>query len=116
MLQATCRPQQTREDKRQIRELEREITRKEKALAETAALLYRTALEPKGFQRKRYPHRLVLYGDNGATLKPTCSVLVMLQWLQIESSYSRPWVSDDNPYAEAVFRTAQSFPPRASRA
>jgi len=51
----------------------------------------------------------VLHGDNGATLKAT-TVLAMLQWLGIAPSYSRPRVSDDNPYAEAVFRTAKYRP------
>ncbi len=51
----------------------------------------------------------VLHGDNGATLKAT-SVLAMLQWLNIEPSYSRPRVSDDNAYAEALFRTAKYRP------
>ena len=55
------------------------------------------------------PVRPVLYGDNGATLKGT-TVLAMLHWLGIEPSYSRPRVSDDNPYAEAVFRTAKYRP------
>jgi hypothetical protein len=31
----------------------------------------------------------------------------MLNWLGIKPSYSRPRVSDDNPYAEALFRTAK---------
>src|SRR5580700_247120 len=53
--------------------------------------------------------RPVLHGDNGATLKGT-TVLAMLHWLGIEPSYSRPRVSDDNPYAEAVFRTAKYRP------
>jgi putative transposase len=52
------------------------------------------------------PVRPVLHGDNGATLKGT-TVLAMLHWLGIEPSYSRPRVSDDNPYAEALFRTAK---------
>ena len=51
----------------------------------------------------------VLHGDNGATLKAT-SVLAMLQWLGVAPSYSRPRVSDDNPYAEALFRTAKYRP------
>lgn len=37
--QARASPQQTREDRRRIQELERELRRKDKALAETAALL-----------------------------------------------------------------------------
>jgi transposase InsO family protein len=51
----------------------------------------------------------VLHGDNGATLKAT-TVLAMLNWLGIEPSYSRPRVSDDNAYAEALFRTAKYRP------
>jgi hypothetical protein len=34
----------------------------------------------------------------------------MLQWLGIEPSYSRPRVSDDNAFAEALFRTAKYRP------
>src|ERR1700722_10901151 len=55
------------------------------------------------------PVKPVLHGDNGATLKGT-TVLAMLNWLGIEPSYSRPRVSDDNPHAEAVFRTAKYRP------
>lgn len=51
----------------------------------------------------------VLHGDNGATLKAT-TVLAMLYWLSITPSYSRPRVSDDNAYAEALFRTAKYRP------
>ena len=39
----------------------------------------------------------------------------MLHWLGIEPSYSRPRVSDDNAFAEALFRTAKyrpEFPPK----
>jgi transposase InsO family protein len=51
----------------------------------------------------------VLHGDNGSTLKAT-SVLAMLHWLGVKPSYSRPRVSDDNAYAEALFRTAKYRP------
>ena len=51
----------------------------------------------------------VLHGDNGATLKAT-TVLAMLHWLGIAPSYSRPRVSNDNAYAESVFRTAKYRP------
>ena len=37
--EARASPQQTKQDRRRIRELEREVRRKDKALAETAALL-----------------------------------------------------------------------------
>lgn len=56
----------------------------------------------------------VLHGDNGATLKAT-TVLAMLHWLGVKPSYSRPRVSNDNPYAESLFRTAKyrpEFPPQ----
>jgi putative transposase len=55
------------------------------------------------------PVKPILHGDNGATLKAT-TVLAMLHWLGIEPSYSRPRVSDDNPFAEALFRTAKYRP------
>jgi putative transposase len=53
--------------------------------------------------------RPLLHGDNGSTLKAT-TVLAMLHWLGIEPSYSRPRVSDDNAFAEALFRTAKYRP------
>jgi transposase InsO family protein len=51
----------------------------------------------------------VLHGDNGSTLKAT-TVLATLNWLGVKPSYSRPRVSDDNAYAEALFRTAKYRP------
>ena len=51
----------------------------------------------------------VLHGDNGSTLKAT-TVLAMLYWLGVKPSYSRPRVSDDNAYAESLFRTAKYRP------
>jgi putative transposase len=53
--------------------------------------------------------RPVLHGDNGASLKST-TVLAMLQWLGVKPSYSRPRVSDDNAFSEALFRTAKYRP------
>ena len=34
----------------------------------------------------------------------------MLQWLGVKPAYSRPRVSDDNAYAESLFRTAKYRP------
>ena len=51
----------------------------------------------------------VLHGDNGSTLKAT-TVLAMLYWLGVKPSYSRPRVSDDNAFAESLFRTAKYHP------
>jgi transposase InsO family protein len=55
------------------------------------------------------PCKPVLHGDNGSTLKAT-TVLAMLHWLGVKPSYSRPRVSDDNAFAEALFRTAKYRP------
>ena len=51
----------------------------------------------------------MLHGDNGATLEAT-TVLAMLHWLGVKPSYSRPRVSDDNAFAESLFRTAKYRP------
>ena len=75
--------------------------------AEHAAHLARRTALAEGIHAK--PVRPVLHGDNGATLKAT-TVLAMLHWLGIEPSYSRPRVSDDNAFAEALFRTAKYRP------
>jgi putative transposase len=80
--------------------------------AEHAAHLARRTALSEGIHAK--PTRPVLHGDNGATLKAT-TVLAMLHWLGIMPSYSRPRVSDDNAFVEALFRTAKyqpAFPPR----
>lgn len=71
-----------------------------------AHLVQRTALAEGIHAALEKP---VLHGDNGATLKAT-TVLAMLHWLDIKPSYSRPRVSDDNAYAESLFRTAKYRP------
>jgi hypothetical protein len=75
--------------------------------AEHAAHLARRGALAEGIHAM--PARPVLHGDNGATLKAT-TVLAMLHWLGIKPSYSRPRVSDDNAFAEALFRTAKYRP------
>ena len=70
-----------------------------------AHLVRRTALA-EGIAMGNKP---VLHGDNGSTLKAT-TVIAMLQYLGITASYSRPRVSDDNAYAESLFRTAKYRP------
>jgi putative transposase len=75
--------------------------------AEHAAhLARRTALAEGVHARSPRP---VLHGDNGPSVKAT-TVLAMLHWLGIQPSHSRPRVSDDNPFAEALFRTAKYRP------
>jgi putative transposase len=75
--------------------------------AEHAAHLARRTALAEGVHAM--PVRPVLHGDNGATLNAT-TVLAMLHWLGIEPSHSRPRVSDDNAFAEALFRTAKYRP------
>jgi putative transposase len=69
-------------------------------------LVRRTALAEGVHAMAQKP---VLHGDNGSTVKAT-TVLAMLSWLGIKASHSRPRVSDDNAYIEALFRTTKYRP------
>jgi transposase InsO family protein len=75
--------------------------------AEHAAHLVRRTALAEGIHARAL--RPVLHGDNGPSVKGT-TVLAMLHWLGIAPSHSRPRVSDDNAYAEALFRTAKYRP------
>ena len=55
------------------------------------------------------PTRLVLHADNGGPMKGS-TMLATLQRLGVVASFSRPHVSDDNPYVEALFRTLKFRP------
>ena len=55
------------------------------------------------------PKGLVLHSDNGTPMRGS-TMLATLQWLGIVPSFSRPHVSDDNPYSEALFRTLKHGP------
>lgn len=60
------------------------------------------------------PGTLTLHADRGSSMrsKPVADLLVDLG---IVKSHSRPYVSDDNPYSEAQFKTLKyqpDFPPR----
>ena len=55
------------------------------------------------------PEGLVLHADNGGPMKGS-TMLATLQRLGIVASFSRPSVSDDNPYSEALFRTLKYRP------
>jgi len=52
---------------------------------------------------------LVLHMDNGAPMKGA-PMLRALQGLRITASYSRPRVSNDNPFVESLFSTCKSRP------
>lgn len=55
------------------------------------------------------PRRLVLHADNGGPMKGS-TMLATLQRLGVAASFSRPAVSNDNPYSESVFRTLKYRP------
>lgn len=57
---------------------------------------------------------LVLHSDNGGPMKGT-TMVAMMEWLGISASFSRPGVSDDNPFSEAVFRTLKYRPEYPAR-
>lgn len=52
---------------------------------------------------------LVLHSDNGSPMKGA-TMLATLQRLGVVPSFSRPSVSDDNPYSESLFRTLKYTP------
>lgn len=52
---------------------------------------------------------LVLHSDNGSPMKGS-SLMATLDNLGIASSYSRPRVSNDNAFAESIFRTCKYRP------
>ena len=64
-------------------------------------LVSRAALAERCFHTN-----LVLHADNGSPQKSS-TLRVTLDRLGIRTSFSRPRVSDDNPYSEALFRTTK---------
>lgn len=66
-----------------------------------AALIERVRLLEAGDRDLR---GWVLHSDNGGPMKGA-TMLATLQRLGVVASFSRPRVSDDNPYSESLFRT-----------
>ena len=54
-------------------------------------------------------HQLKLHSDNGGAMKGA-TMLVTMQWLGVMPSFSRPSVSNDNPFSESLFRTLKYCP------
>jgi len=54
-------------------------------------------------------NQVILHSDNGSAMKGS-SMLAMLENLGVVPSFSRPSVSDDNPYSEALFKTLKYRP------
>jgi len=55
------------------------------------------------------PEMLTLHSDNGGPMKGS-TMLATLQRLKVVPSFSRPRVSDDNPFSESLFRTLKYRP------
>jgi len=55
------------------------------------------------------PEQITLHSDNGGPMKGA-SMLATLQALGIMPSFSRPAVSNDNPYSESLFKTLKYRP------
>lgn len=55
------------------------------------------------------PEGLILHSDNGSPMKGS-TMLATLQHLGVMPSFSRPSVSNDNPYSESLFRTLKYRP------
>lgn len=75
-----------------------------------AAQLIREATQREGVE----PGDLVLHSDNGGPMKGA-TMLATLQWLGIVPSFSRPRVSDDNAFSEALFSTVKTRPEYPTR-
>lgn len=55
------------------------------------------------------PEKLVLHSDNGGPMKGA-TMLATMHKLGVMPSFSRPSVSNDNPYSESLFRTMKYRP------
>ncbi|MCU7887167.1 MAG: IS3 family transposase [Candidatus Thiodiazotropha sp. (ex Lucinoma aequizonata)] len=77
----------------------------ENETADHASLLIRKACLAEGISEQR----LVLHSDNGSPMKGA-TMLATLQRLSVVSSFSRPSVSNDNPYSESLFGTMKYIP------
>jgi transposase InsO family protein len=77
----------------------------EEETSEHAGLLIRKTCLAEGIREDG----LVLHSDNGGPMKGA-TMLATLQRLGVVPSFSRPSVSDDNPYSESLFRTLKYTP------
>ena len=66
-------------------------------------------MEKAVVSEKVFKKPLVLHSDNGSAMKSS-TLKAKLELLGVLSSFSRPRVSNDNPYSEALFRTCKYRP------
>ncbi len=77
---------------------------------ENSSMLLAHACMTHGVQ----PEQLVLHSDNGGPMKGA-TMLATLHKLGVVPSFSRPSVSNDNPYSESLFRTMKYRPEYPSK-
>ena len=77
----------------------------DKENAENAAKVLKRAVLAEGCLMRP----LVLHADNGSPMKGA-TMKVTMEQLGVAPSFSRPRVSNDNPYSEALFRTCKYVP------
>ena len=73
---------------------------RESESTEHAAEMLEGAIEAEGLTGVD----LVLHSDNGSPMRGG-TLKAMMEWLGVIASFSRPHVSDDNPYSESLFKT-----------
>jgi len=71
--------------------------------------LARTLLQEGYSKQCIKPGQLTIHSDNGPAMKAK-AVGYLLSKLDVERSFSRPYVSDDNPYSESHFKTLKYRP------
>lgn len=82
----------------------------EEQSAEHASAMIKGICKAEGVSRKQ----LTLHSDNGGPMKGA-TMVATLKRLGVIPSFSRPSVSDDNPYSEALFKTTKYCPQYPSK-
>ena len=81
---------------------------------EESALLAAEVMRDICTREKVQPGQVVLHSDNGSPMKGA-TMLATLQRLGVVPSFSRPSVSNDNPYSESLFKTLKYRPGYAEK-
>jgi putative transposase len=76
----------------------------EESMAHSSQLL-ETICREEGIE----PHQVSVHADNGGAMKGS-TMLATMQRLGVMPSFSRPSVSNDNPFSESLFRTVKYCP------
>ena len=77
---------------------------------EKESMIYSSELVTKIYENENVKEdQVVLHSDNGGSMKGA-TMLATLQKLGIVPSFSRPSVSNDNPFSESLFKTVKYCP------